>query len=344
MRDDFFSVGGSSLLAVQLLAQVRKVTGQNIPLAALFQGATVEQLAHLLTEKPPARSSLVPLQPNGSKPPLILVHGAGGGILWGYTNLALHLGTEQPVYAIEPQAVAEENPSVEKLAARYITELRRLQPSAPYYLGGYCFGGYVAYEMARQLRAQGERVGLLALIDATAPNGAYEKVTWWRPSFLPRFVLNFCFWLQDFFRLQPKARREFVCRQLGVLKKKLLARLRRKGESPIHLEEYIDTSQLPEHEIGFWQVHLRAGADYVPQPYPGRVTLLRTRAQPLFCSFDPAYGWGTLAAEGVDVRILSGSHENIFVEPDVRRLGEELRTCLAQAQENQKPESMTHET
>src|SRR5207244_10359983 len=145
---DFFELGGSSLLAVQLLGQVRKTTGKNITLSALFQAPTVEELARLLEEKPGGRSSLAALQPHGSKPPLILVHGAGGGILWGYANLAPHLGADQPVYAIEPKAAPEETPTVQDLASRYITELRSLQPQGPYQLGGYCFGGYVAYEMA----------------------------------------------------------------------------------------------------------------------------------------------------------------------------------------------------
>ena len=91
----------------------------------------------------------------------------------------------------------------------------------------------------------------------------------------------------------------------------------------------MNVSQLPEHELSLWRVHLRAGTDYKPQKYPGRITLLRTRAHPLLCSFDPAFGWGEWAAGGVDVRIVPGSHENIFVEPDVRTLAGELEACLA---------------
>jgi thioesterase domain-containing protein len=315
-----------------MLAQVRNHHDRNIPLSAVFQAPTIEQLAGLLEDKPSSSSALVALQPNGSKPPLVLIHGAGGGILWGYANLAAHLGSDQPVYAVQPHDATLEALNVEDLATRYITELRALQPAGPYYLGGYCFGGYVAYEMARQLRLRGEAVALLALIDSTAPNGNYEKVNWRRLGFIPDFVRNLFFWLDDFFDLTPKAQREFFCRQAGVLLKKLTVRLRRRGDRQIHLEQYVNITELPEHELSFWRLHLRAGADYVPQPYPGRITLVRTRSQPLFCSYDPAYGWGELAAHGVEVKIVPGSHENIFKEPDVRSLAEPLKASLAAAQ------------
>jgi len=99
-----------------------------------------------------------------ANPPLFLIHGAGGGILWGYANLAKHLAPDQPVYGIESRGLRglEEFSRVEEMAGHYIQELRRVQPEGPYYLGGYCFGGIVAYEMARQLRALDQEVAFLA--------------------------------------------------------------------------------------------------------------------------------------------------------------------------------------
>jgi FkbH-like protein len=332
IRDNFFGLGGSSLMAVQLLAELRKITGRNVALSALLQAPTLEQLADLLQDARPPASALVPLQPKGTRPPLILVHGAGGGILWGYSNLAAHLNPDQPVYAIEPQAGTPESAGVEELASRYVGEVRGLQPAGPYYLGGYCFGAYVAYEMARELIAKGEKVGLVLLIDAAAPNGNYDKVNWQRWGFLPDFTRNLFYWLHDFFALDFRAQGEFFFRQLGVFRRKLLGRLRDRNNKPIYLEQYVNTASVPEHELEFWRHHLRAGAEYVPKPYSGRITLVRTRSQPLFCSYDPAYGWGELAAQGVDIRIIPGSHENIFKEPDVRSLAQTLETCLATAQ------------
>ncbi|HEY0456519.1 MAG TPA: hypothetical protein VGE41_09090, partial [Verrucomicrobiae bacterium] len=130
-------------------------------------------------------------------------------------------------------------------------------------------------------------------------------------------------------------RREFIQRKWGVLRKKIAQRLHRRpkgSDSQVDLAAYIDASQFPDDELKLWRVHLNAGAAYTPKPYTGRVTLLRTRGQPFLCSFDPQYGWGELATGGVDVRLLPGSHEKIFLEPDLRNLAQTLENCLAEAQ------------
>ena len=227
------------------------------------------------------------------------------------------------------------------MAERYLTELRSLEPKGPYHLGGYCFGGYVAYEMARQLDLNGEKTALLLLIDSAAPNGDYDRITWWRPAFLPRFGLNSFFWVQDFLRLPSAERRELIKRKLAVLKRSLAQHSSPSGRTVIDVEEFIDTSQFPEDELKLWQIHLRAGSEYVPQPYRGRVTLLRTRRQPFLCSFDPLYGWRGLAGEGVEVHLIPGSHENIFVEPDVTALAAQVNACLETVQKNQPNTSQT---
>jgi thioesterase domain-containing protein len=242
--------------------------------------------------------------------------------------LAAALPSDQPVYAIDPRWTAGLSETrVEEMAARYLLDLRTLQPKGPYHLGGYCFGGYVAYEMARQLHIAGETTALLLLIDSAAPNGEYERIKWWRPGFLPRFLGNAFYSGHDLWRIKPAERRDLMKRKWTVLKRSLTRRLRRLP-SGIDVEEFIDTSQFPEDELKLWQVHLCAGDEYVPKPYPGRVTLLRTRRQPFLCSFDPQYGWGDLAEQGVDIRLIPGSHENIFVEPDVTTLAAQVNSCL----------------
>jgi FkbH-like protein len=333
IHDDFFQLGGTSLLAVRFFAQLRKITGTNLPLLTLFKAPTVAQLAEILeagqlTKPSP---SLVALQSNGSRPALVLVHGAGGGKLWGYANLATKLGTDQPLYAFQPQG-ADKPLSIEEMARTYIDELRLMQPRGPYYLGGYCFGGYVAYEMARQLHLAGEGVGLVALIDAAAPNGLYERMPWWRPTFAGRFVRNVYYWLGDFCKLETRERLRFFRRKAAVGLRKIQRCLRRarNGDTELDLEKFIDTAPFSNEELALWQLHLQAGAAYVPQKYPGGVTLLRTRGQPLFCSLDPRYGWGELA-DAVDVKILTGSHEQIFVEPDLSYLSRTMRECLDEA-------------
>lgn len=288
-------------------------------------------------------AALVPLQSSGSKPPFILIHGAGGGLLWGYKNLAIELGADQPVYAMEPRAIPNwpELKTVEDLAAAYVTELRAFQPRGPYYLGGYCFGGLLAYELARQLWVRCEAVGAVILLDAAAPNGIYRQLPWWRPGFLFNFVRNCYYWTKDFRELDANSRRNFLQRKIGVAGRKLLRGLRAPEREPdlLDLEEFIDTSRFPREELRLWQNHLKAEISYVPKRYPGPVALVRTRGQPILCSFDPQFGWGQLAAGGVTVKVITGTHEHIFERPDLTCLAEAVRGCLSHASHTQTHQS-----
>lgn len=336
VTDDFFSLGGTSLLAVRLCAQIEKGLGHKVPLATFFRAPTVEQLARAIehAHSRHERSSLVAIQHKGTRPPFVLIHGAGGGVLWGYANLAAHLGHDQPVYAFEPRQNKSANLlTVEDMAEQYVRDLRAFQPKGPYYLGGYCFGGYVAYEMARCLERNGEHIGLLVLLDSAAP-GDYDRVTWWRPGFYPNFIRNSYYWLNDFLAQSAADRRDLIARKWAVLKRKVGRALQRQSgnDSAIDLEKYISVSQFPEHELDLWKLHLTAGTNYKPREYGGKVLLLRTRGQPLLCSFDPQYGWGQLARGGLEVRIISGAHEKIFIEPDIQMLAGELRRALEIAQ------------
>ncbi|MBC8096412.1 MAG: amino acid adenylation domain-containing protein, partial [Akkermansiaceae bacterium] len=338
LKDNFFELGGHSLLAVRLFAELEKLTRRKFPLVTIFQAPTIEQLAAVLSHDDSVRSQspIVPVQPNGHRPPLFLAHGAGGDVLWGYANLAKHLPADQPIYGIKSrgQIGLEEFDRIDDMARYYIEEIRAFQPSGPYYLGGYCLGGNVAYEMARQLRAQGDEVALVVLIDAFPSNAGYETVTWWRPDFAYRFTRNFCYWLEDFREQSAEERRRFFVRKTRILGRKLLARIRnRQGRSTeVDLEEVIDPTYFPEHELKFWEIHLRALTHHVEQSYPGAVTLIRTRGQPLLCSLAEDFCWGPLAREGVTIKHIPGSHENIFIEPNVKFLAEQLQASLAETQ------------
>ncbi|OAD20369.1 thioesterase, partial [Candidatus Thiomargarita nelsonii] len=165
--------GGHSLLAVRLFAQIEKIFGRNIPLTVLFQAPTIEQLTKIIRQKGWSApwSSLVPIQADGSKPPFFCVPAAASTAL-SFEKLARHLGTDQPVYGLQPLGFEEgqvPHNRVEDMAAYYLKEIRALQPEGPYYLGGMCFGAFVVFEMAQQLLAQGCTVALLALFDPGPP-------------------------------------------------------------------------------------------------------------------------------------------------------------------------------
>ena len=337
LNDQFFELGGHSLLAVRLIAEIERAFGKKLSVAAVFQAPTIEQLAVVLREgrSTVPSSSLVEIQPKGSKPPLFFVHGVGGGMFWGYTNLSRHLGLDQPVYALRSRALAgqEEFGCIEDMAAQYVADLRAFQPQGPYFLGGYCFGGIVAYEMAQQLRAHGQSVAFLGLINAGPPNSSYTRIHW-TPLFVLKFVRNLCHWPGYVLSWTPEQRRSFFHWKARLAKKKIMSLFRFNGKrvrSP-DVEAVVDLSIYPEEQRKLWEIHINALLNYVPKPYLGGVTLFRSKGHPLLCSFDPKYGWGDLVRGGVAVKIVSGPHDSILEEPYVQALADQLKDCLEKAQ------------
>ena len=173
LHDDFFQVGGYSLLAIRLIAEIKEQLGIDLPLAMLYDKTTVEQLAVVLRSAPePVEwSPVVPIQSKGTKPPLFCVHPAGGSVM-GYFELARQLGEGQPVYGLQIYGLEEgQKPyeTIEEMATAYIEGIRTIQPEGPYQLLGWSFGGRVAFDMARQLQEQNQEIRLLAMMDSAEP-------------------------------------------------------------------------------------------------------------------------------------------------------------------------------
>jgi thioesterase domain-containing protein/uncharacterized protein YbdZ (MbtH family) len=221
------------------------------------------------------------------------------------------------------------------MAAQYLAEVRAVQPEGPYYLGGYSFGGTVAFEMARQLHKQGHKVGLLAILDQRSHpsrSGPHFK-----PGLLLYFLQNLPFWVwYDLFQTSPR-------NMLTRVRLKARAALRWAFQQ-LHLPwathstaaesagADIELARLPEHYRDLVGHNFQILLGYEPAAYPGRVTLLRSRAQALSRFQRPDLGWGSLALEGVEVIVVPGSHDTILTEPYVKVLGKRLGACLAQAQ------------
>lgn len=312
---------------------VRNACSEAVPLLPPLETAAMPEPAE--GRRPLEGTPWTEIQPHGTRPRLYLVHGVGGGMLWGYANLARHLGTDQPVFAFkacDPVRLAELD-TIEKLAAHFVRELRRLQPAGPYSLGGYCFGGNVAYEMARLLDLQGERVSLLALMNSSPPNSSYDRMSW-TPRFAWLFLRNLGHWVQGFVQWGPVKQGRFLRWKIGGVRKRAAQWFRRKPGRTAgpDVESMVDLSAVPEAQRCLWESHVQALTRHHTRPYGGRVILLRTRGHPLNCSYDGQCGWGELALGGVAVQVIPGLHESLLEEPFVGAVARELRIHLEAVQ------------
>ena len=328
VKDSFFELSGQSLVAVRLFMQIEKTFGKNFPLSTLFQAPTVEQQASILQQSESSAhwDSLVAIQTSGSKPPLFCVHPIDGNVLI-FQKLASHLGSDQPVYGIQAKGLDGRqaiHTRFEDMAADYIKEIRTVQPEGPYFLGGYSSGGVVAFEMAQQLYAQGQKVAMLALFDSYCP-----------VYFNPKSFSDLAFrHLVNLVRLEPKGKLTYLRTGLGETKQRWMEEIARKfspgsGSSmPIDNQTATDTEDLFAAQK---QATRNAVRDYVPRVYPGRACLFRCAEQPWWLGSDRQLGWGGLAAEGLELHEVPGNHWTIIRE-NVSLLAEKLGICLEQAQ------------
>jgi thioesterase domain-containing protein/acyl carrier protein len=334
VTDDFFDLGGDSLLAMRMIARVGEVYGRRLPVSILATASTIERLAGVLTRPEASQpwSPLIDLQPRGVRRPFVLVHGIGGEVLT-FAGLAHRLAPDQPVYGIRARGsdgVHEPLADVESMAACYLDAVRTAAPEGPYLLGGYCSGGTVALEMARQLRATGEEVALLALIDTEAPEPAGGG--WRDPRSLAAYLRNLASWVvdDDFFR-SPAADKIERLRSKGRL---LRARIRSFAQSEAagpDIRDVLGVWRFPDQHRAFLETHARALANYRPTAYDGPITLIRARTVSLASLPPHDLGWSRLARGPLDVRVVPGAHDNILTEPRVRLLAAQLKACLDSA-------------
>src|SRR5260221_7493524 len=329
LDDNYFDLGGDSPLAVQLFAQIDKAFKVKLPLATLFEAPTISDLARILRQKAPTLdwSPLVSIQPAGSRPPFFCVHGAGGHVLI-YRDLSLHLGQDQPFYGLQAQGFDGKRPpltQIEDMAALYVREIRRAQPRGPYFIGGYCLEGTMAYEMAQQLRAQGEHVALLAMFDT---------MNWYnvpRPSFFGKRYYEtqrLLFHAANFVRLDSAGKAKFFWEKVKIFKSRIpvwrgkLLGIFVKGAS-LAKSKFFMLGQV-------WELNDHAAFNYAPQPYPGSVTDFRPVKQYRMCN-KPELKWDRLAQGGQKTVTLPVYPAGMLVEPFVKHLAEALKKCMDDA-------------
>ena len=334
VRDNFFELGGHSLLAASLIARIRKVTGQELPLSALFEGGTIEYLASILRREniSTAWSCLVKLQTAGSQPPLVFVHPAGGDVLC-YLDLARCLGSDRPFYGLQAVSLYEKRSlqrRVEEMAAHYIEELKAVQPEGPYFLGGWSLGGTIAYEMAQQLIASGQLVSQLLLLDSMSYRFQKEDVEEEGDDaalLLSLFSKAPAISPEELDKFQGDERIDYI------IKKAISLNLLPPGIDVAQVRPFLET----------YKANVKAVYQYIPQVYPGTITLFKTTKQAVESqpdgsaaveqttkmTQDPTKGWGEVAAGGVRVIYIPGRHATMLNKPHVETLALQIKTCLS---------------
>jgi thioesterase domain-containing protein/acyl carrier protein len=328
-QDDFFELGGHSLLAARLLWQVEKAFGRQLPLAVIFDAPTVGQLASLLREEgwSPSWRALVAIQAGGSRPPIYLVHALGGNVL-SYEDLADRLGPDQPVFALQAQGLDGREPPhsrVEDMAAHYVKAIREAQPEDPYCIGGFSFGGTVAFEMARQLSAAGQKVSLVVLMDTDnlpSPPGSKDPPIVRNLRFVSRRLR---FHIAASRHLEPKKWIPYFLGKASAAFWWLREKLK---------EHYVSLRYpLPEAIRIVNAANQEAADRYVAEPYDGRVILFRASDHRLTSLDDPSLGWGPVCRGGLEVIGLAGGHGDVIHEPGVGTMARELGARLRVLQE-----------
>jgi thioesterase domain-containing protein/aryl carrier-like protein len=351
LKDNFFDLGGHSLIAVRLFARIKKTLGADLTLATLFEAPTLEQCAALVREA--AGIPFTPDAPAGGEPlkqtteeaaanvkaaavkawtpvvtiqkgskgvPFFCVHGAGGNVM-NFRELAVTLGKEQPFYGLQARGVDGKLPlatSIEEMATIYLEGIRQVQPKGPYYLGGYSGGGVVAYEMAQRLKAEGEEVRLLAFLDTFHPSTRERRLT-----------------LEERLQGLREEGASYITRKIRGRaereKTMLMYRLKlrwyaQKGEAlPIELRDIQLTSTFAE-----------VSSKYSPRPYDGPVTLFRAKEiSPVYTHMGTSLGWEPVVP-GLRIREVPGDHDSLVLNPNVNVLGRLLREALDEAQKAEK--------
>jgi amino acid adenylation domain-containing protein len=321
IHDDFFELGGHSLLALRLLARIRDTLRIDLPVAALLQGPTVAQMARAATGRtarvcPP----VVVLQGEGAARPLFLVH-AGGGHLVCYHPLAQLLAPDQPLFGLQARGLDDGLPplqGVDAMADYYLEGVRRAQPAGPYRLGGWSYGGMVAWEMARRIRAEGGEVELLALIDTQppeprdAPGLALDHA-----AVLRRVITDVFGWggtasvtVDALRRMEPDAQLELAARRLG-------ARL-------LPPERVAEVAALTRVRMA----NHNATVDFQARPYPGRLTYFRSRGSAALTTADETVRYWGRMADGFGLHEVAGNHGTLLQPPHVDTLADALRRVM----------------
>ncbi len=341
IRDDFFELGGNSLLAIRMLQRAEAACGKVILPAALFRHPTIEHLAgEMAREAIDESPSLLHVNDAGPRTPFFYLHGdlSGGGFY--SLKLSRALGAAQPFYVMPPQDIRRlpAAPTIEEMAAAHLAALRAVRPKGPYVIGGFCIGGLVAFELAQQIKAGGDEVEMLLIIDAEPESATLRrlrslvslagKIFHWDDDETVRRFGRFAIWrarlaegIADNLRAQTRQAPRRLYQRVGAVGGALRRRLRPAKEASAPLEN--GASIEPERDLP--SAFQWASAGYQPRSYDGRLALLLSE-DVIDATQNPSREWRELAPK-ISVHALPGNHLEC-ITAHVEMLAKEIESCL----------------
>jgi acyl transferase domain-containing protein len=327
---DYFDLGGTSILATRVFEEIERRLNKRLPLSTMINAPTIAQLARIVADKnwSGSWSPLVALQEGGSNPPFFCIHGADG-LVFIYRDLARHLGSDQPFYGLQSQGLDGKNSfhtRIEDMASQYIKEIRAIQPEGPYFLGGYCMGGTIAFEMAQQLHFQGQAIGLLVLLET------YNWANFKKPSFFSKthyYIQKVDFHVRNLFIADSKW--TFLREKVKVAKNR--SKMWVGGMQAKMLQTFHEGNGFNESLARLWKTNDQAAAAYRPRVYPGRITQFRPVKEYAWYQ-NSDMGWANLSAKGVEDHVVPVFPAGMLVEPFVEKLAAELKACINRAVEH----------
>ncbi|WP_214226451.1 amino acid adenylation domain-containing protein [Pedobacter sp. B4-66] len=322
--DNFFELGGHSLMALQIMSRFEKQTGIKLPAAALFKNPSIGPLLNSVSNENAEKKwkSLIPIKSTGNKMPLYIIHGDGLYVL-SFKDLAKYIDKEQPLYGLQPADLNEVDNSIETMAdiaKRYVAEILEHNPDGPYAIAGYSFGGYIAIEMQKQLKAMGKEIKMLGIFDTDAENNFYSKSL--RVTLPKKIGRQFpkMIWMLKSFAKNPSA---IVSYQYKLSVRRLHKLLNKLGlEKPVKTDEVFNQIRLIK------QRHQNAFKAYTLQPFDNTVYLFKAKKRVYFVDDFKTLSWKKYAQKGVKIYDVPGDHATMLQYPNVAEFGRVLQDAL----------------
>lgn len=320
ITDDFFEVGGTSLLAVDMFARMEKQLGKVIPPVSLLDHSSIQALANLIegdTKKEEKWSPLIAIQPKGTRPPFFAIHGVGGNI-FTYRDLTKQLGEDQPVYGLQALGLDGKTKSpdtMEELATWYIQEIQKVQPQGPYLLGGISFGGLLAFEISKQLVAKRYDVPILALFD-TLSNPSQSSILAQRVPWRYRIVERLDLHIGHLLMVGYRKKFRYL---IDKVKEAVRVRLRPETKTLYHNIKNANEVFIVNNQIA---------KSYELTPYDGKITLFLAEKNYMRFYQDLRLAWHQYANKGLEIHIVPGDHGSMMKDPHVEVLAKKLAACI----------------